>query len=403
MNEKDLIQLYKTLVERARIERPTYLTNYQMFQSFILNIKDDRFFNRKQYRIASEEEYVKEAHQNRFIFEELINFWYLTTIIYGAKHEDFGKLNKLTHNERERLTQIINWILQGQLTKHRDRINSIIQKKYTGRVDVLSISNDLLEVNADADKKIISKLDEINNKIKTGMADDLLLRTLIEVERDYWGYFKDIEDFKIVYHEYMNKVKELFSRQIFLGYKSKVKDHLEDNSTLPVVCRELFLDYLFHLGLDVAFRSPKKFHSSLEKLKKLYEPMMNEMITFFENEASEDIGPIDVNLIMAPAITFQKNLELHQQQYKKKYKSHLDHDPKARIDYEKKWIRGLYKSIREDCIAQNIHVKKEALAILISIMIHIGKVFDEFHKICKTNFSLAKYSYENLRRMVSGL
>ena len=70
MNEKDLIQLYKTLVERARIERPTYLTNYQMFQSFILNIKDDRFFNRKQYRIASEEEYVKEGNQNRFIFEE---------------------------------------------------------------------------------------------------------------------------------------------------------------------------------------------------------------------------------------------------------------------------------------------------------------------------------------------
>ncbi len=400
MNEKDLIQLYKTLEQRAQIDRPTYLTNYQMFQSFILNIKDDRFFNRKQYRIASEEEYVKEAHQNRFIFEELINFWYLTTIIYGAKHEDFGKLNKLTHNERERLTQIINWILQGQLTKHRDRINSIIQKKYTGRVDVLSISNDLLEVNADADKKIITKLDEINNKIKTGMADDLLLRTLIEVERDYWGYFQNIEQFKKLYFEFMEKVKELFSRQIFLGYKSKVKDH---NYTLPVVCRELFLDYLFHLGLDVAFLSPKKFHSRLEKLKKLYEPMMNEMITFFENEASEDIGPIDVNLIMAPAITFQKNLEIHLQQYKKKYNSHLNHGSKTRIDYEKEWIRMLYKSIREDCIAQNIHVKKEALAILYSIMNHIEKVFDEFHKVCKTNFKRAKYSVENLGLMTRGV
>ncbi|MCK5345882.1 MAG: hypothetical protein KAR20_20875, partial [Candidatus Heimdallarchaeota archaeon] len=103
MNEKDLIQLYKTLVERARIDRPTYLTNYQMFKSFILNIKDDRFYNRKQYSIVSEEEYVRETNKNRLIFEEIINFWYLTTIIYGAKHEDFGKLNKLTHNERERL------------------------------------------------------------------------------------------------------------------------------------------------------------------------------------------------------------------------------------------------------------------------------------------------------------
>jgi len=403
MNEKDLIQLYKTLVERARIERPTYLTNYQMFQSFILNIKDDRFFNRKQYRIASEEEYVKEAHQNRFIFEELINFWYLTTIIYGAKHEDFGKLNKLTHNERERLTQIINWILQGQLTKHRDRINSIIQKKYTGRVDVLSISNDLLEVNADADKKIISKLDEINNKIKTGMADDLLLRTLIEVERDYWGYFKDIEDFKIVYHEYMNKVKELFSRQIFLGYKDAVKNHLEFNYPLPAICRQILLDYLLNLGLDVAFRNPKTFYGRLEKLEKLYEPMLKNIITFFENEASEDIGPIDVNLIIAPAITFQKNLEIHLQQYKKKYKSHLDHGSKTRIDYEREWIRLLYKDIYEDCIAQNMKIKREAKDILRSIMIHIGKVFDEFHKICKTNFSRASYSYENLKRMVSGL
>ena len=400
MNEKDLIQLYKTLVERARIERPTYLTNYQMFQSFILNIKDDRFFNRKQYRIASEEEYVKEAHQNRFIFEELINFWYLTTIIYGAKHEDFGKLNKLTHNERERLTQIINWILQGQLTKHRDRINSIIQKKYTGRVDVLSISNDLLEVNADADKKIITKLDEINNKIKTGMADDLLLRTLIEVERDYWGYFQNIEQFKKHYFKFMEKVKELFSRQIFLGYKSKVKDH---NYTLPVVCRELFLDYLFHLGLDVGFLSPKIFFSRLEELKKLYKPMMDEMITFFKNEASEDIGPIDVNLIMAPAITFQKNLEIHLQQYKKKYKSHLDHGSKTRIDYEREWIRLLYKDIYEDCIAQNMKIKREAKDILRSIMIHIGKVFDEFHKTCKTNFSRASYSYENLKMMIRGL
>ena len=72
MNEMDLIQLYKTLVERARIDRPTYLTNYQMFKSFILNIKDDRFFNRKQYRIVSEEEYVGEEHQNRFIFEEIM-------------------------------------------------------------------------------------------------------------------------------------------------------------------------------------------------------------------------------------------------------------------------------------------------------------------------------------------
>ena len=62
MNEKDLIQLYNTLVERTRIDRPTYLTNYQMFKSFILNIKDDRFFNRKQYRKVSEEEYVKEAN-----------------------------------------------------------------------------------------------------------------------------------------------------------------------------------------------------------------------------------------------------------------------------------------------------------------------------------------------------
>ena len=403
MNEKDLIQLYKTLVERARIERPTYLTNYQMFQSFILNIKDDRFFNRKQYRIASEKEYVEETHQNRFIFEEIVNFWYLTTIIYGAKHEDFGKLNKLTHNERERLTQIINWILQGQLTKHRDRIKNIRQKKFTGRVNLLKISEELLQVNQDADEKIRAELDSLNNRISKGIADDLLLRTFIEFEQRYWGYFKDIEKFKRLYLEFMEKVKELFSRQIFLGYKSAVKDHLKDNYTLPVICRELFLDYLFHLGLDVAFLSPKKFHSRLEKLKKLYEPMLSNMITFFEDEASEDIGPIDVNLIMAPAITFQKNLEIHLQQYKKKYKSHLDHKPKTRIDYEREWIRLLYKSIREDCIAQNMKLKRETQDILRSVMIHIGKVFDEFHKVCKTNFSRAKYSYDNLGLMIRGL
>jgi len=105
MNEKDLLQLYKTLVERARIDRPTYLTNYQMFKSFILNIKDDRFFNRKQYSIVSKEKYVRETNKNRLIFEE-----------------------------------IINWILQGQLTKHRDRINNVMQKKITGRVDLLKIS-----------------------------------------------------------------------------------------------------------------------------------------------------------------------------------------------------------------------------------------------------------------------
>ncbi len=198
----------------------------------------------------------------------------------------------------------------------------------------------------------------------------------------------------------MEKVKELFSRQIFLGYKSKVKDH---NYTLPVICRELFLDYLFHLGLDVGFLSPKTFYGRLEKLKKLYEPMMNEMITFFENEASEDIGPIDVNLIMAPAITFQKNLEIHLQQYKKKYKSHLDHGSKTRIDYEKKWIRLLYKDIREDCIAQNMKLKMEAQETLYSVMIHFGMVFDEFDRVCKTNFSRAKYSLDNLGQMIRGL
>ena len=403
MNEKDLIQLYKTLEQRAQIDRPTYLTNYQMFKSFILNIKDDRFFNRKQYRIVSEEEYVKEAHQNRFIFEEIINFWYLTTIIYGAKHEDFGKLNKLTHNERERLTQIINWILQGQLTKHRDRIRDVMQKEFTGRVDLLKISNELLQVNQDVDQKIKAELDSINNKISKGMADDLVLRTFIEFEQRYWGYFKDVEHFKTLYLEFMEKVKELFGRQIFLGRKSAAKNHLESNYTLPVICRELFFDYLFHLGLDVAFLSPKIFYGRMEKVKKLYDSMLNEVIVFFENETSEDIGPTDVTLIMAPAITFQKNLEIHLQQYKKKYKSHLDHGSKTRIDYEKEWIRLLYKDIREDCIAQNMNLKREAQEILYSVMLHVGVVFDEFDKVCKTNFTRAKYSLENLRVMTRGV
>ena len=201
----------------------------------------------------------------------------------------------------------------------------------------------------------------------------------------------------------MEKVKELFGRQIFLGYKSAVKDHLEDKYPLPVICREFFLDYLFHLGLDVAFLNPKIFYGQLERLKKLYEPMMDEMISFIENEASEDIGPIDVNLIMAPAITFQKNLEIHLQQYKKKYKSHLDHGSKTRIDYEKEWIRLLYKDIREDCIAQNMNLKREAQEILYSVMLHIGVVFDEFDKACKTNFTRAKYSLENLRVMTRGV
>ncbi len=374
-----------------------------MFKSFILNIKDDRFFNRKQYRIVSGEEYVEEAHQNRFIFEEIINFWYITFIIYGGKHDEFGTLNKLSKMERERLTQIINWILKGQLTKHRDRIKNIMQKEFTGRVNLLKISDELLQVNQEADNKILTELESINKKISKGMADDLVLRTFIEFEQRYWGYFKDIERFKKLYLIFMEIVKELFDRQIFLGYKSTVKNHLEEKYTLPVICRQLFLDYLFHLGLDVAFLSPKKFHSRLEKLKKLYEPMMNEMITFFKNEASEDIGPIDVNLIMAPAITFQKNLEIHLQQYKKKYKSHLDHGSKTRIDYEKKWIRLLYKDIREDCIAQNMKLKMEAQEILYSVMIHFGMVFDEFDRVCKTNFSRAKYSLDNLGQMIRGL
>ena len=403
MNEKDLIQLYKTLVERAQIDRPTYLTNYQMFKSFILNIKDDRFFNRKQYRIVSEDEYVREAHKNRFAFKEMINLWYLTTMIYGGKHEDFGKLNTLTQQERERLTQIINWILQGQLTKHRDRIKDVMRKEFTGRVDLLKISNELLEVNEEADNKILRELESINKRFNTGIADDLILRKLIELERKYWGYFKDVKRFKTLYLEFMEKVKELFDRQIFLGYKSAVKNHIEDNFTLPVICREILLDYLFHLGLDVGFLSPKIFYGRLEKLEKLYEPMLNNIISFFENEASEDIGPIDVNLIIAPAIALQKNLEIHLQQYKKKYKSHLNHGSKTRIDYEKEWIRMLYKSIREDCIAQNIHVKKEALEILYSIMIHIGSVFDEFHKTCNTSFKRAKYSFDNLHVMTRGV
>ncbi len=309
----------------------------------------------------------------------------------------------MTQQEREQLTLVINWILQGQLTKHRDRIKDVMQKEFTGRVDLLKISNELLQVNQDVDEKIKAELDSMNNKISKGMADDLVLRTFIELEQRYWGYFQNIERFKKLYLIFMEKVKELFGRQIFLGCKSAAKNHLESNYTLPEICRELFFDYLFHLGLDVAFLSPKIFYGRLEKLKKLYEPMMDEMITFIENETSEDIGPIDVNLIMAPAITFQKNLEIHLQQYKKKYKSHLDHGSKTRIDYEKKWIRGLYKSIREDCAAQNFKYKKEFQEILYSIMIHIGYVFDEFHKTCKTNFSRASYSYENLEQMIRGL
>ena len=400
MNEKSLIQLYKKIEQRAQTDRPTYLTNFQRYGSVILNKRDDRFFNRKQYRIASEKEYVRDLYKNRYVLEEILNFWHLTNIFYNTKYGTLGKIRKLTPPEIRRYTSLINWILHGQLTKHRDRIKHVMQKEFTGKVDVSKISNELLQVNLEADKKILTELETINNRINAGMSDDLILRKVLQLEYKYWGYFTDCDGFRERYLDYITKVAELLGRQIFFGYKDAIKDHIEFGYLLPVLCRQIFEDYLFTLGLDAAFMSSKIFNRRAEKLNKLYEKMLKDVVTFFEDETSEDIGPIDVTLVMAPIITFKKNLDLQIQQYKKKYKLHLNYSSKIRRGYERFWIRELYKNIREDCAAQNITVKNDLIEILYSVMVHIGKVFDEFHKTCKTNFTRSQYTVDNLRKMI---
>lgn len=391
-----LRELLKILIELEKVEKPTYLGHFHSYNSLILNRKNEHFFIKRHKHVPAGE-WHKYLIEGFFFNDTSIQLYYLFHLIERGNKDNFQSPMPLTDDERMRFIFATTKFWQDKLPKHKERLKNIKILKDINDLDLFKTIEKLFESRTLEEEENKKKLKELENKFYKDISDEDLLKEYLYLIDEFDRPLTKISGFQDAAVNLTKLISELFKQNIFMGYK-KGFIGLKLAFVIKNFPKILSVLYIFNLNLDMVDSFSKIHYKRLKGLQKSLNAIIDKMKKTFSGSDAEDIGWIDLTLMISPALTFKNNLEKQLKSYRKLFNDQIKKTGQIKHFYEKKFIKALYNDINEECKTSNID--KKPIDILLDVLWALADILECYNNIYSTNYKHLSYDDDNIKKII---